>query len=102
MFENGIRDARLAKNISQVAIANHTGLSESAVIRIERNEGKTTPDEVKAVLKAIKEMPAKESKISGRQFGSTNGGAAKAAPAKATKAPAKSTAAKKLASALKK
>lgn len=67
-MSNGIREARLAKNISQLTIRDATGFSESVVQRIERGGGKTTQEEIDAVLKAIEEAEPGTRKMGGRPF----------------------------------
>lgn len=78
-MSDDIRALRLAKNISQVKLAEATGLSEGQVIRIEQGGGKTTAEEITTLVKAIKSMPANDRKISGRPFADASKNAATAA-----------------------
>lgn len=63
-----IRDLRESKNLSQDKVAAACGLTYSQFVRIEEGSGKTTPDEVKAVLETLKGMEPGTRKLAGRPF----------------------------------
>lgn len=63
-----IRDLREQKNLSQDKVAAAAGLTYSQFVRIEEGSGKTTPDEVKAVMAVLKGMEAGTRKLAGRPF----------------------------------
>lgn len=65
---NDIRDRREKKGLSQDDVADAVGITYSAFCRIEAGRGKTTPEEVKSVLAAIRTLPNKGRRVVGRPF----------------------------------
>lgn len=63
-----IRDLRESKNLSQDAVAEAAGLTYNAFCRIEAGTGKTTPDEISAVLGVLEQMQPGTRKLAGRPF----------------------------------
>ena len=63
-----IRDLREKKNLSQDKVAEAAGLTYSKFVRVEEGSGKTTPEEIKAVLDVLKDMEPGTRKLSGRPF----------------------------------
>lgn len=63
-----IRDLREHKNLSQDKVAAACGLTYSQFVRIEEGSGKTTAEEVKAVMAVLKEMEPGTRKLAGRPF----------------------------------
>lgn len=63
-----IRDLRESKNLSQDKVAEAAGLTYSKFVRIEEGSGKTTPEEVKAVMDVLKGMEPGTRKLAGRPF----------------------------------
>lgn len=60
-----IRDLREKKRLSQDAVAAAAGLTYSRFVRIEKGEGRTTPQEVRKVLEVLKEMEPGTRKLAG-------------------------------------
>ena len=65
---NNIRDLREQKQLSQDKVAEACGLTYSVFVRIEAGEGKTTQDEVTAVMNVLREMEPGTRKLAGRPF----------------------------------
>lgn len=63
-----IRDLRESKNLSQFQVRTAAGLTYSKFVRIENGSGKTTPEEVKAVMDVLKKMEPGTRKLAGRPF----------------------------------
>ena len=63
-----IRDLREQKNLSQDKVAEAAGLTYSKFVRIEEGSGKTTQDEVDAVLKVLEKMEPGTRRLAGRPF----------------------------------
>lgn len=63
-----IRDLREQKNLSQDKVAEAAGLTYSKFVRIEEGSGKTTPEEIKHVMDALKKMEPGTRKLGGRPF----------------------------------
>lgn len=57
-----IADRRKQLKISRAVLANEAGLTHSKVYRIEQEDGKTTPDEIKTVSEALDRLAAQRSK----------------------------------------
>lgn len=68
MATQTIRDLREKKNLSQDKVAAACGLTYAKFVRIEEGSGKTTPEEVKAVLETLKGMEPGTRKLAGRPF----------------------------------
>lgn len=63
-----IRDLREKKNLSQDKVAAAASLTYSKFVRVEEGAGKTTAEEVKAVLDVLKGMEPGTRKLAGRPF----------------------------------
>lgn len=63
-----VRDQREAKGLSQIAVAQAMGVTESTYQRIESASAKTTDKERAEALKAIKSLKATGRKMVGRPF----------------------------------
>ncbi len=63
-----IRDLREQKNLSQDKVAEAAGLTYSKFVRIEEGSGKTTADEVKAVMNVLIDLEPGTRKLAGRPF----------------------------------
>lgn len=63
-----IRDLRESKNLSEDRVAEACGLTYSRFVRIQAGEGKTTQEEIDAVLKVLEKMEPGTRKLAGRPF----------------------------------
>jgi hypothetical protein len=110
---NNIRDLREQKSLSEDAVHKAAGLTYSKFLRIQAGRGKTTQEEIDAVVKVIENLPPGTRKLAGRPFtdparraavekaraegtsvAAAIAGTAPAAPAKAKAKAAKATPAK--------
>ena len=71
-MSNGIRDLREHKGLSQTAAAEVCGLSFSRYERIEMGTPRTTEEEVRHVLAALRRTKSTGKKLVGRPFKDPN------------------------------
>lgn len=63
-----IRDLREQKNLSEDKVAAAAGLTYSRFVRIQEGSGKTTPEEITAVLTVLQGMEPGTRRLAGRPF----------------------------------